>query len=107
MDDIVYTHATVFSAVDESVVTDGAVWVRDGLVAYAGPMQAMPEVPKEIQQVDASGQFIMPGMTETHAHLSFADASPFAIGDTSVEDATITRCWQCREDAGCGIYRGG
>ena len=31
----------------------------------------------------------MPGMTETHAHLSFADASPFAIGDTSVEDATI------------------
>ena len=38
MDDIVYTHATVFSAVDESVVTDGAVWVRDGLVAYAGPM---------------------------------------------------------------------
>ncbi|MBT6791282.1 MAG: hypothetical protein HOA39_02535, partial [Gammaproteobacteria bacterium] len=51
MDDIVYTHATVFSAVDESVVTDGAVWVRDGLVAYAGPMQAMPEVPKESQQV--------------------------------------------------------
>jgi imidazolonepropionase-like amidohydrolase len=32
----------------------------------------------------------MPGMTETHAHLSFADASPFAIGATPVEQATIT-----------------
>jgi imidazolonepropionase-like amidohydrolase len=29
-------------------------------------------------------------MTETHAHLSFADASPFAIGDTPVEQATLT-----------------
>jgi len=29
-------------------------------------------------------------MTETHAHLSFADASPFAIGATPVEEATIT-----------------
>ena len=27
----------------------------------------------------------MPGMTETHAHLSFADANPFAIGETGVE----------------------
>ena len=90
MDDIVYTHATVFSAVDESVVTDGAVWVRDGLIAYAGSMQTMPDIPKACVRVDATGKFIMPGMTETHAHLSFADASPFAIGDTSVEDATIT-----------------
>ena len=32
----------------------------------------------------------MPGMTETHAHLSFANASPFAIGIESVEDSTIT-----------------
>ena len=32
----------------------------------------------------------MAGMTETHAHLSFADASPFAIGETLVEEATLT-----------------
>ncbi|MFM8355136.1 MAG: amidohydrolase family protein, partial [Gammaproteobacteria bacterium] len=31
-----------------------------------------------------------PGMTECHAHISFADASPFAIGNVSVETATIT-----------------
>ncbi|MBT5054504.1 MAG: amidohydrolase family protein, partial [Gammaproteobacteria bacterium] len=90
MDNIVYTHAKVFSAVDEAVVNDGAVWVRDGLIAYAGSMQTMPDIPKACVRVDATGKFIMPGMTETHAHLSFADASPFAIGDTSVEDATIT-----------------
>ncbi|MGY8852898.1 MAG: amidohydrolase family protein [Pseudomonadales bacterium] len=90
MNSTLYTHATVFPATDESVISDGAVWVCDGLIRYAGPMQAMPEIPQGSLLVDANGKFLMPGMTETHAHLSFADASPFAIGDTSVEDATIT-----------------
>ncbi len=47
-------------------------------------------VPAGCERIDAKGKFVMPGMTETHAHLSFADASPFAIGATPVEEATIT-----------------
>ncbi len=38
----------------------------------------------------------MPGMTETHAHLSFDDSSPFSIGDSSVEQATITAVGNAR-----------
>jgi imidazolonepropionase-like amidohydrolase len=85
-----YTNAMLFTAIDEEVIVDGALWVRDGFVAYAGSSAGLPEVPPDTQTIDATGKFIMPGMTETHAHLSFADASPFAIGSTSVEDATIT-----------------
>ncbi|MEM1433079.1 MAG: amidohydrolase family protein [Pseudomonadota bacterium] len=89
------TNARLFTAVDERVTENAALWLEDGRVRYAGPMQALPaEVPQQstptVQVTNVGGRFVMPGMTETHAHLSFADASPFAIGATGVEEATIT-----------------
>ena len=85
-----YRHARLFRGLDEEVIEDGALWIRGDTIAYAGSESALPEVPPETEPVDLGGAFLMPGMTETHAHLSFADASPFAIGATPVETATIT-----------------
>ncbi len=88
--DTVLTNARVFTAKDESVIDAGAVWVSGNLIRYAGTQSQMPAAPAGCERIDAKGKFVMPGMTETHAHLSFADASPFAIGATPVEEATIT-----------------
>ncbi len=85
-----YTNARLFTAVDQSVLDSGAVWVVGDTVRYAGSRQDLPTIPRDVSVIDVGGRFIMPGMTETHAHLSFADASPFAIGETPVEQATIT-----------------
>jgi imidazolonepropionase-like amidohydrolase len=85
-----FINARVFTATDESVIDPGAVWVEGDTIRYAGPADGLPEVPGDTETIDVKGAFIMPGMTETHAHLSFADASPFAIGETPVELATIT-----------------
>jgi len=93
--EILLTNATLFSGCDETAQADAALWLKDGLVRYAGAMASLPQgAPSrsndQVQVIDVTGKFVMPGMTETHAHLSFADASPFAIGETSVEEATIT-----------------
>ena len=88
--DTILTNARVFTAKDESVIESGAVWVSGNVIRYAGPRAQMPNAPADCEHIDATGKFVMPGMTETHAHLSFADASPFAIGATPVEEATIT-----------------
>ncbi len=88
--DTVLTNATVFPAVDTTTIERGAVWISGNRIRFVGPMAGLPAVPAGADVRDLGGQFVMPGMTETHAHLSFADASPFAIGATSVEDATIT-----------------
>ena len=85
-----FINARVFTATDESVIDPGAVWVEGDSIRFAGPADDLPEVPGDTETIDVKGAFIMPGMTETHAHLSFADASPFAIGETPVELATIT-----------------
>ena len=84
------TNARLFTAVDEEVVDSGAVLIDDGVIQYAGPAANLPPAQNGAEVWDVGGKFVMPGMTETHAHLSFADASPFAIGATPVEEATIT-----------------
>jgi imidazolonepropionase-like amidohydrolase len=88
--DSVLTNAKVFPARDTRVIERGAVWISGNRIRYCGSMQGLPTVPDGADVRDVAGCFVMPGMTETHAHLSFADASPFAIGATPVEEATIT-----------------
>ncbi len=88
--DTVFSGGCLFTAEDDSVVDDGALWVSGENIEYAGPREALPAAAANARVVDLAGKFVMPGMTETHAHLSFADASPFAIGETPVELATIT-----------------
>ncbi len=80
----------LFTATDETVIADAALWIEGDTVRYAGKASTLPTLHANCERFDAGGRFVMPGMTETHAHLSFADASPFGIGDTSVEAATIT-----------------
>ena len=96
--DLLITNALLFSGCNSHAVADQALWISDGLIRYTGPMAGLPtsltgqatEHQQDLNTVDVQGKFVMPGMTETHAHLSFSDASPFAIGESSVEAATIT-----------------
>ncbi|MCY3794345.1 MAG: amidohydrolase family protein [Gammaproteobacteria bacterium] len=84
------TNARLFTGVDEDVIEQGALLIDGGVIQYAGPAADAPTGGNGTEVRDVGGRFVMPGMTETHAHLSFADASPFAIGATPVEEATIT-----------------
>ncbi len=86
----VLTNARVFTSLDSTVIEDGGIIIEGNRITYAGHRADMPATAQDAILHDLGGRFVMPGMTETHAHLSFADASPFAIGETMVEDATIT-----------------
>ena len=86
----VLNNARVFTALDSTVIKDGGIIIEGNRITYAGDRANMPATAQDAILHDLGGRFVMPGMTETHAHLSFADASPFAIGETMVEDATIT-----------------
>lgn len=91
----VLTNARLFTALDETAIDNAVLWIEGDKIRFAGSAQQLPEAaprtPSATANIqDVAGKFVMPGMTEGHAHLSFADSSPFAIGDVSVEDATIT-----------------
>ena len=89
-------NAKLFVAEDESVVAGGALWISGNTIRYSGPRAELPAAAAQAEMLDLAGKFVMPGMTETHAHLSFADASPFAIGARSVEDSTIVAVGNAR-----------
>lgn len=85
----ILTNCKLFPAVDETVIERGVIWIEGDMIRYAGPREGFTSAPPDATRSDLGGRFVMPGMTETHAHLSFADESPFAIGETTAEDAMI------------------
>jgi imidazolonepropionase len=58
------THGRPYGAID-----DGAIAVKDGLIAWVGPRAALPDG-GEIQH-DAGGRWITPGLIDCHTHLVF------------------------------------
>jgi imidazolonepropionase-like amidohydrolase len=52
-------------------VPDAAVVVRDGRIAYAGPVKAAPPVGPTASRIDARGGTIMPGLVEAHFHPTY------------------------------------
>jgi imidazolonepropionase len=56
---------------DGPPITDGAVLIRGGRIAYAGPIGGMPEH-ETVAYLDAGGALVSPGLVDPHAHLVFA-----------------------------------
>ena len=88
--DYLLKNLKLFAGTANGSLENSAIWINGNRVRFAGKAAEIPKLPKDTIEKDLEGKFVMPGMTETHAHLSFADASPFAIGETLVEEATLT-----------------
>ena len=101
--DYLLKNLNLFSGKGNEALKNAAIWVAGSKIKFAGSFEALPEMPQATVEKDLSGKFVMAGMTETHAHLSFADASPFAIGETLVEEATLTAVRNARLMLGSGF----
>jgi imidazolonepropionase len=55
-----------------SVIEDGAVAVKDGLIALVGPTAEVRGQVTVAEKIDASGKVVMPGFVDPHTHLVFA-----------------------------------
>ena len=52
------------------LVEDGALLVRDGRIAYAGPLAALPAgAAADAEAVDCGGRLVTPGLIDCHTHL--------------------------------------
>src|SRR5215813_12085668 len=62
-------------------ITDGALVVREGRIAWIGPRRALPECHADLPHHDAGGRWISPGLVDCHTHLVFAGqrADEFAL----------------------------
>ena len=97
------SNARLFAGVDETVTEAAAIWVDGPEVRYAGREADLPNVPDGVQRIDLGGQFVMPGMTESHAHLSYTNNGPGDLDKSPVEQAMIDSVSNARVMLGSGF----
>jgi imidazolonepropionase-like amidohydrolase len=88
MSRILFTNARVFTAVDETVLDDAGVLIDGDRIEWSGPMGMAPTV-GDVERVDLGGRFVMPGMTESHVHLSYSNAHPSQLDRQPVPIAML------------------
>ncbi len=87
---LLLTNARLFDGTGEEIIPNGAVWLEDGVVRRSGPADAFRDVPQDVRRIDLRGRFLMPGMTESHAHISYFGAtSPSEQDRTPVEESML------------------
>lgn len=64
----VFLNVNVVSMRDDQVQYNQTVLVEDGRISLIGPVDTTP-IPKDIEVVDGTDRFLMPGLAEMHAHV--------------------------------------
>lgn len=71
-----FTHARIAAMSDGSVpygmIENGAVAVRDGRIAWAGPQSGLPTGFSDLEPVSLEGRLVTPGLIDCHTHVVFA-----------------------------------
>ena len=73
-DSTAFLNVNVVAMSEDGVLTAQTVIVEDGLITVIGPVDLTP-VPKDMEIVDGTDRFLLPGLAEMHAHIPDA-ASP-------------------------------
>jgi imidazolonepropionase-like amidohydrolase len=90
MSRLLIANARLFTAVDDTVIDDGGVLVEGDHIAWSGPMSDAPTALGEgVDRLDVGGRFVMPGMTESHVHLSYSNAHPSQLDRQPVPIAML------------------
>ncbi len=71
-DTFLLDHVHLVTMNDEDVIEDGAVWVRDGVIAWVGASGEAPEEPAATV-VDGDGAWVIPGLIDMHVHIRHTD----------------------------------
>jgi len=69
---------TVFNAVHGEVIHNGVVCLEDDRITAVGPASAVSSGGRDVQVIDATGHFVMPGMMDCHVHLLSSGAPDYA-----------------------------
>ena len=71
-DAVAFVDVTVIPMDSERVLTGHTVLVEDGRISAVAPSGDI-DIPEGAQRLDATGQFLMPGLAEMHGHIPGAD----------------------------------
>ena len=100
---IVLNNISLFNGHADHFCGDARVVFSDGRVIYAGPPDSSPPLDDEAKVIDGQGHFVMPGMVESHAHLSYINNGPLELDKSPVEEVVIKTIHNARIMLGSGF----
>jgi imidazolonepropionase len=59
---------------DLAIIENGAVVIEQDKIRWVGASSNLPDLPDDVQTIDASGKVVLPGFVDSHTHLIFAGA---------------------------------
>ena len=71
---LLLTNARIFDGTGNEPIPSGAIWIEGDEIRRIGSIEEFRDVPDDVRRVDARGRFVMPGLIESHAHLSYWNA---------------------------------
>jgi imidazolonepropionase-like amidohydrolase len=90
----------------ESTTSDAAIVIEDGEITWVGKRSRIPKTPKgeRSRSIEAGGAFVLPGLINCHAHLTFDGGADFdAEARQSEAAATLKAFRNARITARSGV----
>ena len=100
---IVLNNIALFNGHADHFCGDACVIFADGRIVYAGPRDGSPSLDGDTQVIDGRSHFVMPGMVESHAHLSYTNNGPLELDKSPVEEVVIKTIHNAKVMLGSGF----
>ena len=99
----IFSNLNLFKGDSNTLCEDASIWVDGNIIKYAGPSSEFTNTSHNIERVDLGGKTVIPGMTESHAHISYTNNGPLELDKTPIEEAMIKTVENARIMLGSGF----
>jgi len=99
----IFSNLNLFKGDCDTVIKDASIWIDGNIIKYAGPTSEFTNTSHNIERVDLGGKTVIPGMTESHAHISYTNNGPLELDKTPIEEAMIKTVDNARIMLGSGF----
>ena len=104
---LVIRNCTLIDGSGNAPVENDALVIEDNHISSVGPVPADLEDRKNVQVIDAAGQWIMPGLIDAHVHLSFGQPAykgvPSAKGTIGAEFGALRSALSAQKMLRAGV----
>ena len=94
---ILIQNATILT-VSHGIIENGSILIKDGKIADVG---SSIKAPTSARVIDATGQFVMPGIIDCHSHIAIEGG----VNEGSVSVSSIANIAEVLDSDDVGIYR--
>ncbi|MFK7740355.1 MAG: amidohydrolase family protein [Planctomycetota bacterium] len=65
---VLIQNATLWTCDGRGIIRGGAIYLRDGKIAFAGKADLLPALARNTRRIDAGGRHVTPGIIDCHSH---------------------------------------